>query len=112
MDISTCKDDIMRGEKNKTYLLNEKAYEIITGVSAKELFGKDKALKQYDLTEKDLKLINPRKTDDPQKAKIFFYDKQGMSRVYFIGNALAIIRNNNLSKNAYKIGREAGGYIK
>ena len=93
-------------EISKIYLLNEKAYEIITKVSAKDLF-KNRALKQYALTEKELKLINPAKTDDPQKAKVFFYDNIGMARVYFNGASKATDWNKHLSEEACEIGKQA-----
>ncbi len=93
----------------KIYLLNEKAYEIATGETAKDLF-KDKALKQYELTESELRKINPVKTDDPKKAKVFFYDQHGMARVTFVGASMATDWNKHLSADAYLKGKEAAGY--
>ncbi len=91
------------------YLLNEKSYEIIIGESAKDLF-KDQALKQMDLTEKQLKQINPVQTDDPKKAKVFIHDKIGMTRVTFEGRDQILNCNKHLSDQAYEIGKSKAGY--
>ena len=91
------------------YLLNEKAYEIASSKPAKELF-KDKALKQYELSDNELRKLNPVQTDDAKKAKVFFYDTRGIARVTFIGSSKCTDWNEHLSHSAYLEGRRKAGY--
>ncbi len=95
--------------EKSTYLLNEKAYEIYTKQSAKEIF-KTKALKAVELTEKELKEINPIQTDDAQKAKVFTYNAVGITRITFNGKTKQTNTNKHLSDEAYEAGKKAGGY--
>ena len=91
------------------YLLNEKAYEIHTRQSVKELY-KNKALKRVELTEKELKTINPIQTDDQQKAKVFQYNSKGILRITFEYGGKVSNLNKHLSSEAYEIGKKEGGY--
>jgi len=87
--------------ERKVYLLNKKAYEKITKQSAEELY-KTRALKQYLLTEKELFGINPQNTNDTEKPKIFTFNKEGITRIYFEGST-KITSTNSYLKNTWMI---------
>ena len=93
----------------KKYLLNEKAFDLATGKPAKDLF-KDKALKQYGLSDQELKQINPVQTDDSKKAKVFMFNSLGISRVVINDGKVQVSTSTYISEKSREIGKKEAGY--
>jgi len=94
----------------ENYLLNEKAYSVYTGQNQKEVF-KNIILKRVLLSEKEVISLNPQKTGDAQKPKIFMYNEKGIAQFWVNGKKLESKLNKHLSSDAIIEGAKKAGYL-